>query len=377
MKWSLLAWAIAVIILIGLWLLNAPEDLAKHSQSQARLDQGDYSVGTMDLSITDLSRVTPALGGYEGDDKRTLIGTVWFPEGESTGHPLIVFSHGFGSHHKGCRHIAEYLARNGYVVAAIDFPLSNAFSLAQTPQLLDIINQPGDVSAVIDQLLTLNKDSNSTMHKRIDSNNIGAMGLSLGGLTTALVSFHPDLKDERIKAVTMLAPPLEGFSENFYASNPNVKSLLISGTLDRVVPEVENAVAVIPRHPSGWFISLDKGSHLGFANLGNPIRWMENPDNPGCRFMNMMMAKLDLPDRWDAVLPNTDAVLRDVVTAPPCPEISGRTMNALKQQWLSRIAIGSFFDMHLRSGEPSLSANEFFTTTLSVENPEVRLTLPR
>lgn len=373
----MLAWLLAIIVCAVLWLINAPEPIAKNSQSKTRLDQAPYSVGKTDLRIIDRNRATPALGGYEGDDKRTLKGSVWFPEGKSTGHPLIIFSHGFGSHHQGCRHIAKYLASNGYVVAAVNFPLSNILSLAETPQLVDVVNQPGDVSAVIDHMLALNNDSNSVMHKRIDSNNIAAMGFSLGGLTTALVSFHPDLKDERIKAAVMMAPHLEEFNPTFYASNPELKSLVISGTLDRVVPELASADEVIPRHPNGWFISLDKGTHLGFANAGNPIRWMQNPDDIACVFMNLTLSKIDVFDSISEVLPNSENLVRDIVLAKGCPELSGQAMNSLKQQWLTRIAIGSFFDTHLRSGEVARSANEFFTTVISAENPEVRLTSPR
>lgn len=364
------------LVVAALWLANPPVSLVKDSRSKARLDQTAFSVGTMDLEIVDLSRATPAMGNFEGDDKRTLNGTLWFPEGKTSGHPLIVYSHGFGGRNQESRHIAEYLARNGYVVAAVDFPLSNMQSPAEVPQLLDVVNQPGDVSAVIDQVLSLNKDPDNDIHQRIDTTNIGAMGLSLGGLTTALVSFHPDLKDERIKAAVMMAPPLEAFSDQFYASNPKIKSLLISGTLDRVVPEPANATEVIARNPNGWFISLDKGTHLGFANVGNPIRWMENPDNLGCTFMDMMLSKLELPERWDAVIANTDGVLRDVVVGPPCPEIPGKSMNGLKQQWLTRLAIGSFFDMHFRSGDRAVSAKDFFTETLSSENPAISLTVP-
>ena len=226
-------------------------------------------------------------------------------------------------------------------------------------------------------MLTLNAVSESTLHKRIDANSIGAMGLSLGGLTTALVAFHPDLKDERIKAVVMMAPPLEMFSEQFYASNINVKSLVMSGSLDRVVPEQANANQVKARHPKGWFLSLDKGTHLGFANLGNFLRWMENSDDLGCAMLDMMLSKLDLPERWDAVIPSAGSVLRDVATASPCPELPGKAMNGLKQQWLTRIAVGSFFDMHLHSGAHAEEAGEFFKKTLSSESTGVILTSPR
>jgi predicted dienelactone hydrolase len=375
-KWTALFWVAVGVVFFALWLLNAPEDLADNSLSMAKLNKADYSVEKMNLGIIDLSRSTPEMGGYRGDDKRTLDGAIWFPKGQISAHPLIIYSHGFAGHHNESSHIAKYLASNGYIVAAVDFPLSKNQSPADVPQLLDVVNQPGDVSAVIDQVLRLNNDANSLMYQRIDANNIGAMGLSLGGLTTALVSFHPDLKDQRIKAAVMMAPPLEAFSKNFYAVDSQLKSLLISGSLDRVVPEPKNATQVIARNLNGWFISIDKGTHLGFADVGNPLRWMENPDNLGCMFMGYMLSKLDLPERWDAVIPNTGGVMRDVVVGPPCPELLGASMNGLKQQWLTRIVIGSFFDMHLKSDASAEKASEFFNTRLSAENPEIRLTLP-
>lgn len=359
-----------------LWLLNAPADLQENSQSKARLEHNGFTVQTLDIEITDDSRSTPALGEFKGANKRTLIGTVWFPKGNSQDHPLIVFSHGFGSFHKGCKHIAEYLVRNGYVVAAVDFPLSNRKSPAGLPQILDVANQPGDVSVVIDHVLGLNENPNSQLHKRIDAKQIGAYGLSLGGLTTALASFHPDFKDERIKASVMMAPPLEMFSADFYATNPAIETLILSGSKDRVVPETANAIDVRPRHKNGWFMSFDNGSHLGFANIGNPIRWMNNPDDLGCKFMDMTLDKLDLPERWDAVVPNSDGVLRDVTTGEPCPNIDGKAMNGLKQQWLTRLAIGAFFDMHLKTDDAANQARRFFTKGLSQENPAVKLTMP-
>ena len=193
-KWLLLALVITSIVVFGLWLLNAPDDLAKGGESKARLDHAEYSVAEMNFETIDLSRRTPAMGDFEGDDKRTLNGSIWFPNDESLGLPLIIYSHGFAGYHKESSHLIEYLVGNGYVVAAVDFPLSNRKSPTEFPQLLDVVNQPGDVSAVIDRVLALNGDPQSAMFERIDSNNIGAMGLSLGGLTTALVSFHPRLK---------------------------------------------------------------------------------------------------------------------------------------------------------------------------------------
>lgn len=104
---------------------------------------------------------------------------------------------------------------------------------------------------------------------------------------------------------------------------------------------------------------------------------MQNPDDLGCIFMDQMLSRLDLPERWSAIIPNTDGVLRDVVVEPPCPELEGATMNGLRQQQLSRIVIGAFFDMHLRSGVRAEQADQFFTGSLIAENSDVSLTLPR
>lgn len=375
-KWLLILLTFVSIVIATLWLLNAPEQLSETSVSRTRLDQGDYVVEKVQLEVVDDSRPTDAVGGYEGDDKRVLKGAIWMPEGNSKGHPLVIYNHGFSGYHRDSTYLVEYLARNGYVVAAVDFPLSSAKAPSDVPQLNDVVNQPGDVSKLIDHILSMNSDSESVLYQRIDINNIGVMGLSLGGLTTGLVSFHPDYKDSRIKVAIMMAPPMVAFNEKFFANNRSVNSLLISGSLDRVVPQKDNALDVIPRNPRGWFLGMDKGTHLGFADIANYIRWVENPDNLGCALFNLRLERLNLPEKWSDVLPNTGGVLRDVKTAKPCPELAGQSMNGLKQQWLTRLSIGAFFDMHLRAGEQSKQASDFFTTQLLSENPSLSLKQP-
>jgi len=364
-------------IVFALWLANSPQELAAESQSKLRLDQARFSVETFSIEVNDQSRVTPALGEYEGDDKRVLSGTVWFPKGDHKDLPLIVYSHGFSGFHKENSRLADYLAANGYVVASVDFPLSGRETLAEIPQLLDVANQPGDVSAVIDHVLALSSKNGSELYGKVSSNSIGAMGLSLGGLTTALVSYHPDYKDPRIKAAVMMAPPLETFSDQFYAGNNALSSLTISGSFDRVVPEQSNAIEVMPRNRNGWFLSFEKGTHLGFADVGDFLRWTENPDNLGCALIDRVLAGQELPDRWSKVLANTDGVIRDIEVAPPCPDLPGEAMNGLEQLRLSRVAVGAFFDAHLYAGERAKSAQAFISSALESENSSLSLSSPR
>lgn len=381
-KWGLGLILLSAAIFWGTWRANAPAALSAESQSQQRLNDGQFEVERISLKIVDSSRPTPAMGDYKGDSVRKLNGSIWYPApidktaSASEKHPLVVFSHGFGSYHQGCRHIAQYLARNGYVVAAVDFPLSNMRSPAGSPQLLDVSNQPGDVSAVIDELLRLNSVADSPLYERIDVDRVGAMGLSLGGLTTALVSFHPDLKDERIDAMAAFAPPLEAFSENFFATRADLPSLIISGSKDRIVPEPANATQIQAIHPNAWFLSMQDGTHLGFANVGSWLRMTDSADDLGCTLMDYNLEKLTLPERWDAVIPNTGGVLRDIVVGEPCPVLTGETMNPTRQQWLTRLAVGAFFDQHLQAGERASSAKRFLEQTLTAENPELSLRKP-
>jgi len=172
-KWLLILLTLVSIVIATLWLLNAPEQLSETSVSRTRLDQGDYVVEKVQLEVVDDSRPTDAVGGYEGDDKRVLKGAIWMPEGNSKGHPLVIYNHGFSGYHRDSTYLVEYLARNGYVVAAVDFPLSSAKAPSDVPQLNDVVNQPGDVSKLIDHILSMNSDSESVLYQRIDINNIG------------------------------------------------------------------------------------------------------------------------------------------------------------------------------------------------------------
>jgi len=92
--------------------------------------------------------------------------------------------------------------------------------------------------------------------------------------------------------------------------------------------------------------------------------------------MDRVLTKLELPNRWSEVLPNTQNVIRDIVVPPPCPDLPGEAMNGLKQQWFARIAVGAFFDMHLHSGNRARDAEVFLKTVLISENKEVRLRAP-
>ncbi len=95
----------------------------------------------------------------------------------SSKYPLIMMSHGSGADRYTISWLAEVLAANGYIVAAMDH-FGNTWNNRIPEYYAQPWERPMDISFVLDQLLesTLFKD-------RVDQNKIGFAGYSLGGST--------------------------------------------------------------------------------------------------------------------------------------------------------------------------------------------------
>jgi predicted dienelactone hydrolase len=186
-------------------------------------------------------------------------------------------------------YLAEHLASHGYVVVSADYPLTN-FRTAGGPNVSDAANQPADVSFLIDRVLALQGDE-KPFAGAIDRERIGAMGLSLGGLTTTLAAFHRTLRDPRIRAAVSIAGPSSFFSEHFFAA-ADVPFLMIAGTEDAMVDYRTNARPILDRVRNAGLLSIAAGSHTGFAGIADPLfRFVDHPDSTGC---SALMANIDL-----------------------------------------------------------------------------------
>ncbi|MEM8768770.1 MAG: hypothetical protein AAGE43_15085, partial [Pseudomonadota bacterium] len=240
---------LAAIFVIGVvalgitYQVTGPEGPPADSASAAALAQGPYAVGQRDMTFVDNSRPTAANGDYAGAPGRTLVTALWYPEAEVPGgSPLIIYSHGFMSNRGGGRYLAEALAARGYVVAAADYPLSNG-EAPGGPNPADVVNQPGDVSFLIDSVLAL-EGEDKPFPGTVDSVRIGVAGLSLGGLTSTLAGYHPRWHDERIRAVVSIAGPAAMFTRRFFTTSA-APFLMIGGTEDAIV-DFETHAAIIP-----------------------------------------------------------------------------------------------------------------------------------
>jgi predicted dienelactone hydrolase len=92
-------------------------------------------------------------------------------------YPLIIMSHGSGADRYTVSWLAEVLAANGYIVAAMDH-FGNTWNNKIPECYARPWERPMDISFVLDQLL-----ESAQFKTRIDPNKIGFAGYSLGGAT--------------------------------------------------------------------------------------------------------------------------------------------------------------------------------------------------
>lgn len=157
-----------------------------------------------------------------------------YPSAGSGPWPLVVFAHGFAVTPGIYARLLTAWTLAGYAVAAPLFPLGNAHAPGG-PDESDIVNQPGDLSFVISQLLAASASRTSALHGIIDASRIAVAGQSDGGETAFAVAYDPHYRDSRIDAAVVLSgSQLPGVAFRFPANR--VPLLATQGTADTINP---------------------------------------------------------------------------------------------------------------------------------------------
>lgn len=329
------------ILAVVVYIATGPARPLADSASAQWLEPGPHSVSSAEYVFVDVSRPTDANRGNPGKPDRTFPTTVWYPEGATGELPLIIHSHGIVSARNELSYLMEQMASYGYVVAATDYPLTSG-SAPGGANANDVVNQPADVSFLIDSILGLADEQSFT--KQIDESKIGLSGFSLGGLTTILATYHPRWRDPRIAASVAIAGPAVAFTDEFYKTS-DVPFLMISGTADALIDTEYNASIIPDRNNRSDLVTIAGGTHLGFVAAAEPsFRFMHNPDSLGC---SAVLSVLD--EDPNEVFANLGSVEEGVYLPPGTPSVCElmplrEALHPGRQHMITSVAVLSFFE---------------------------------
>jgi predicted dienelactone hydrolase len=336
---------------------------------------GPYPVGQRTVTYVDPSRATRPNGSFPGAPDRTLVTEIWYPAAsagrdtalDATGapYPVVIHSHGFLDSRLGEAYLAAHWAGHGYVVAAIDYPLTRGGAPGGANPA-DVVEQPADWSFVLDRLL-------ADLGGAVDPERVGASGLSLGGLTTYLVTYHEALRDPRIRAAATLAGLSCLFERSFY-DTADVPLLIVYGDSDQLLPYSRNGRrAFADANEPKFLVRLRQGSHTGFSGFATLFDPAIHYDAIGCA----AIGGTDLPDAEveDPFAglggPGTGVDLDPRRCPRPCQRRvpSRPSMSAGRHHELTRVSTLAFFDAYLRGDD---DARCFLDRPFSRENRDAR-----
>lgn len=153
--------------------------------------------------------------------------------------PLIIISHGNGGSHLIYRSISTYLAKRGYIVAMIEHYGNNRNNNELEYTIHNLQYRPRHISLSIDYLL-----SQHLIGEHINQDKIAIIGHSMGGYTALVLAGgipHTEEgikvevnKDDRIKALVLLAPAAGWFKHSMH--DVNIPILLYMAEHDIFTP---------------------------------------------------------------------------------------------------------------------------------------------
>ena len=202
-------------------------------------------------TFVDRSRPTATPSNAAYSPTRSLRTDLYVPA-SSAPSPLIIFSHGYHGAPSKFSELFSAWARAGYIVVAPEFPLTSNRG-APYDLLTDYVNQPGDISFVLSEVL------DSPMGSQVDAKRIGAAGLSLGGATTFGLVYNPCCRDERIRAAAIFDAVRLPFGKPFESNK--VPVLIAHIDTDIVAPYSVLQQAYAESASPKWLLTFRNGIH--------------------------------------------------------------------------------------------------------------------
>jgi predicted dienelactone hydrolase len=225
-----------------------------------------YRVGEEQVTFTEPARNGPT-GQHLG--RRTLVTQIWYPLAGGS-FPLVMFAPGYRQCAAQYSDLLQAWASAGYVVAAVNFPLTNC-NLGASADEQDLVNQPQDMSYLLSSLLSLSAQTGNMLSGLLDPTEVAAAGQSDGGDTVAALAANTCCTDTRLKAVAVLSgaewPPMPG--QYFPGTAPPM--LFTQGDADTVNPPgASQQLYLADSHGTRYYLDLLGASHLPPYEGSNP-----------------------------------------------------------------------------------------------------------
>ena len=346
-----------------------PEALPPHSTTHALLQTGELGVASEKVQLRDPSRRIDDIDIPGQTLPRQFEAKLWYPKSlPDRPMPLILYSHGLMGSYSQSAHYAEHFASHGYLFAAPDFPLTN-FRNGERANAVDVINQPGDISFLLDALLRRNSDPDDSLYQRIDSDKIVAMGLSLGGMTTHMLAYDPQRADARIDVAVAIAAPSQMFSKKFFSTR-DLPYLAIASPEDALIAYRDNALPMLSKARNASLVTIAGGSHVGYTHSARWLRWMDNPDAMACDPIKENLQNTEAAqDEWFSLLGSIEEGYIVESGGDVCHGELPTTMNPIRQSDFAIAASWSF--LQCQFSDQSATVCDDFRYRLAEENAAV------
>lgn len=246
------------------------------ASDRAAATVAEHAVGKRSIELVDESRPTAADPERDRPERadRTIPVTLLYPaEGDpETGSrpvedapvadgefPLIVFSHGWtaSGDQPGYQQRLKAWAGAGYVVAAPTFPLTSGPRAGPA----DYVNQPDDVSFVIDELLADSSRRGDPLYRHVDDDHVGVAGHSLGAITTIGLTYNSCCHDARIDAAVEISGIEWPFPDGDYSQWPDIPLLAVHGVRDDLIAVTGSDQVIAKALPPTYYLRLDGADH--------------------------------------------------------------------------------------------------------------------
>ncbi|MEU7755470.1 chlorophyllase [Micromonospora sp. NPDC049171] len=256
------------VLLAG--LVGCSADARKTEDRQAPVERPPAATPTPKVPAGKAPQRSFAVGVRQlklNRDGRALPTTLWYPAaGESGGaarrsataaegrFPVVMFSHGLGGRPDDYATLLTRWAAAGFVVAAPTFPHTSS---GGDNNVLDVLNQPADVSYALDQVLALDGTAGDSLRGRVDGERVAAAGHSAGGVTT--IGLFTASRDKRLDAGVVFAGTALGVGTAF--AGASAPQLFVHGELDEVVDYAAGKAAYDKVPWPKAMLSLPRGDH--------------------------------------------------------------------------------------------------------------------